>query len=64
LTSFHDYGNPGDEIGGLLADFGRLVVQTPQNGATDLWEIRLDTFAEGIDNCSEPVQHHYFLHTK
>jgi len=63
LTSFHNNSDSGNEIGRLLTDFGRLVIQTPQNGAANLWQIRLDAFAEGVDDRPEPVQHHYFLHT-
>ena len=37
----HDSCNAGNEIGCLLANFGRLVVESPEDGAADLGEVGL-----------------------
>ena len=61
LAGLHDDGNPGDEVGGLLAHLGRLVVQPPEDGAADLGQVRLHPLAQAVHDCAESVQHHHVL---
>jgi hypothetical protein len=37
-----DHGKARGEIGGLLTNFGTLVVETPEDGGDDLGKIRFD----------------------
>ena len=61
LAGLHDDGNPGDEVGGLLAHLGRLVVETPEDGAADLGQVRLHTLPQAVHNGAETVEHHHIL---
>jgi hypothetical protein len=38
-----DDGEARSKVGGLLTDFGTLVVETPEDCGDDLGEVRLDT---------------------
>ena len=61
LTGLHDHSRTGDQVSGLLADLGRLVVQTPQHRTADLWKVGLHPLPEGVHNGAEAVQHHRVL---
>lgn len=57
----HDTGNAGDKVGCLLSDLSRLVVETPEDGTTDLGKIGFHPRAQGIHHNTKPVQHDYVL---
>ena len=57
----HYAGNAGDEVGRLLPDLGRLVVEAPEDGTTDLREIGLHPRAQCIHHNTKPIQHDYVL---
>ena len=59
LARLHDGGDAADEVGHLLAHLGRFVVQTPQDGAADLRQVRLDALAQRVDDGAEAVEHHH-----
>ncbi len=43
LAGLHDGRDASDEVGGLLADLGSLVVQPPLDRAADLAQVGLGT---------------------
>eukprot|EP00053_Salpingoeca_punica_P017422 m.167819 g.167819 ORF g.167819 m.167819 type:complete len:1096 (+) comp17202_c1_seq2:150-3437(+) len=57
LALHHDDGDAGDEVGGLLADLGVLVVEAPEDGAADLREVGLGPRVEGVDDSAKAVEH-------
>ncbi len=61
LTCLHDDCNPRDEICRLLSYLGRLVIESPQDGATDLRQVRLHPLPQSIHYGAKPIQHHYIL---
>ena len=61
LTGLHDNSNPGDKISGLLPNLGRFIVQPPENGSTDLWQVWFDPFTQTVNDSTESVQHNYIL---
>ena len=61
LTSLHDDGNSRDEICSLLSHFGWLVVESPQDGTTDLRQVGLHSFPKRVHHCAKPIQHHHIL---
>ena len=60
-TSVHDGGDTRDEVGRLLTNFGCLVVESPEDGATDLGEVRLHTHTQRIHHNTKPIQHYHIL---
>ena len=46
----------------MLSDLGSLVVEPPEDGATDLREVGLDPCAEGVDHHPKRIEHHHILH--
>ena len=61
LAGLHDDGNPGNEVGGLLAHLGRLVVETPENRTADLGQVGLHPLTQAVHNGAKTVQHHHVL---
>ncbi len=57
----HDRSYPRYEICGLLADLGCLVVETPENGTTNLREVGLDSNTQCIHHHTKPIQHNHIL---
>mmetsp|Transcript_16350 Transcript_16350/g.54741 ORF Transcript_16350/g.54741 Transcript_16350/m.54741 type:complete len:351 (+) Transcript_16350:350-1402(+) len=56
-ATLHDSCNATNQVCCLLAHFRRFVVQTPLQCTADLWQVRLDSFTEGIDNRSNTIKH-------
>ena len=57
FSYLHDDGDLGDEVAGLLAHLGRLVVEAPEDGAADLGQVRLHPLAQRVDHGAEAVEH-------
>lgn len=55
LASLHDHGCAGDQVGRLLTNFGRLVVQTPKHRTTDLGQVGLHALPKGIHDSAKTV---------
>mmetsp|Transcript_47908 Transcript_47908/g.101820 ORF Transcript_47908/g.101820 Transcript_47908/m.101820 type:complete len:299 (-) Transcript_47908:1446-2342(-) len=53
----HHHGDPTDEVGGLHAHRGRLVVEAPLDGPRDLLEVGLAPLPQCVDHSAKPVEH-------
>eukprot|EP00955_Chlamydomonas_euryale_P007439 78823-Chlamydomonas_euryale.AAC.16 len=54
----HDWRDARNEVGGLLPDLGRLVVEPPLDRAADLAQVGLGAPPKRVDDSAEAVEHH------
>mmetsp|Transcript_146 Transcript_146/g.351 ORF Transcript_146/g.351 Transcript_146/m.351 type:complete len:636 (+) Transcript_146:233-2140(+) len=58
IACLHDWRDARNEVGGLLPDLGRLVVEPPLDRAADLAQVGLGAPPKRVDDSAEAVEHH------